>query len=586
MKRFRVMGSLRRVVSHLIPFALTVIFIPSVSSAQQAHVVATLPEKLERFDRQNDATDGETIDELIQQRIDQEWKSYGPQARPEILKTTADYARLGSESHDLLYEASFHLQPHYYNHLATGPDTSRNVERGQSVMYYVGSARTPLALPVVSNLTTALSGNEASYTINLGILPLPYPGHPDSVRYYVVIERAVESNHSDVPPIRFERFHKDFTAKADETVPLRLAGGTLAKGVYIVQLENGQMLDFYDDFARFIEEHIVISSERLRFALGKQTISDISSRLSIPYSVARTCKVTVQLLSVVDTTNAMTIVDTLRQPADYLAELDMSPFADGPYRYRYTARDINTSAIVYDTIAQFHKLTPLIIAQTNHLAPGDTLKVGGKKVDWAARTSELMQELSRERVVNDRINETLKRDEAEKHDLKVIVDANKKRTIADIHGRVGLGMGASAGDNIFIGIESSKPSLAFDISFGLQYASAPYLQGYQAPSIVSQIGSSPRSLGLQLTWIPVKFFDGLIEPLISAAFYGAWTKDAVAVGGVGTASLISPQLGIACEPLGELNGLGFSVAYGPAYGLGQQGQSPVMDFSAKAYIRF
>jgi hypothetical protein len=568
----------------IVLFVTSLLWVPSLT-AQQSHNATALPEKLQQFDQQRDAAAGETIDELIRERIDNEWKAFGPLARPELVKTEANYARLSSTSRDVLYEASFHLQPRYYNHQTTGLDTSRNVERGQSVMYYVGSARTPLALPVVSNLTTALSGDEASYIVNLGILPLPVPGHSDSLRYFVIIERAIESNHTDAPAIRFERFKKEFTAKSDEPVPLRLAGGTLAKGVTIVQLENGQVLDFYDDFARFIEEHIIINSERLHFALGKQTISDISSRLSIPYSVARTCNVNVTLLSVVDTTNGLSIVDTLRQPADYLAELDMRKYADGPYKYRYTAHDVTTGMIVFDTIAEFHKTTPVIIAQTNLLAPNDTLKVGGKKENWQALLAQMHSDLYKEQVANERLNATVDLTKQENVDLKSIVDASKRNTIADIHGRVGIGIGTSAGDNIFFGIESNKPSLAFDVSFGFLYGSAPYLSGYAAPSIVSQIFSSPRSLGLQLTWIPVKFFDGLIEPLVSAAFYGAWTNGPVAVGGVGTASLLSAQLGVACEPLGEVHGLGFSLAIGAASGLGLS-PSSIGDVNFKTYVRF
>ena len=182
---------------------------------------------------------------------------------------------------------------------------------------------------MVSNLSKTLSGDEASYTVNIGILPLPDLASSDSMRYFVIIERVIESNHTD-NSVRLERFHKEFAAKVGEPVFLRLTDERPAKGEYIVQLESGKVLDFYDDFSRFIEEHIILKSDQLSFNLGSQNISDISGRLSIPYSVAKTCEAKVQLLSVVDTAHPLTIVDTLREPADYLAEVDMSKFSTAP----------------------------------------------------------------------------------------------------------------------------------------------------------------------------------------------------------------------------------------------------------------
>ncbi|HWF44020.1 MAG TPA: hypothetical protein VG537_05220 [Candidatus Kapabacteria bacterium] len=454
-------------------------------------------------------------------------------------------------------------------------------------MYYVGSARTPLALPIVSNLSKALAGDEASYTINLGVLPLPCPGHPDSIRYYVVIERAIESNHTD-NVIRFEQFAKEFVTKSDEPVPLRLASEPLAKGVYILRLENGTVIDFYDDFARFLEEHILINSERLKFNLGKETISDISSRLSIPYSVARTCQVKVELLSVVDTAHALPIVDTVRQPADYLAELDMSSFADGPYRYRIVATDLLSDKVLYDSTIGFRKAAPVIVSGSR-IARGDTLEVGGKKKDWASLLAELNEQLTTEKVVNERTKSSLDQSEDEKHRLEQIVDANKRNSIADIHGRVGIGFGTSAGDNFFIGIEASKPALSFDVSFGFLYGSVPYLTGYAKPQNFSQFTSSPKSLGFQLTWVVLKTAGGLIEPLVGVGYYGIWSQPVSGASAspapLSSATLLSAQLGIACEPYGEMNGLGFSLAIGATTGLGLQ-QSMQTDISGKAYIRF
>lgn len=557
---------------------IAALFVSSAFAQRGANnVVASA---ISKIDEQHDAASQESIEMLISERIEKEWKSFGPKSQPELVKTEANYVRVGAASNDVLYEASFHLHPSYYTHNPTSPEITHNVDPGQSVMYFVGSARTPLALPVVSNLSKALSGDEASYTINLGILPLPYPGHPDSMRYYVVIERAIESNHTD-NTVRFERFQKDFTAKADEPVPLRLAEEIPAKGTYILQLENGQVLDFYDDFARFIQEHILINSERLKFALGKQTISDISSRLSIPYSVARTSNVKLQLLSVLDTSQTRTILDTMRQPADYLAELDMSQFADGPYKYRLVAQDISSGKIFFDTVAQFNKMTPVLIGMTNRLSPGDTLYVGGKKEDLRKLLASMNMELERERVINERIGATLKTDEEKRHELEAILNANKNSTIADIHLRAGLGLGTAAGDNVFIGLESNKPSLAMDVSFGFLYAQAPYLDA-KLPTSYTQIASSPNSLGVQLSWIPVKWFDGWLEPLVTGAFYGTWSSE---TSGRTTASLLAIQAGIACEPLGEVHGAGLSLAAGLASGLGIS-QAATADVSFKAYVRF
>jgi hypothetical protein len=542
---------------------------------------AKLPVKEQKIEIAQ-ADENSSIEDLIRNRISKEWDTYGATVTPELVKTEANYARLSVSSRDVLYEASFHLQPHYITRGATGPDSLSKLRTEQPIMYYQGSARTPLALPVVSNLSNALSGDEASYTINVGVLPLPYHGHEaDSMKYYVVIERALESNHTD-NTLRLERFAKEFTARIDEPVFLRLANEPLTKGAYIVRLENGSILDFYDDFSRFIEEHIVLNSVRLKFSLGHQTISDISERLSIPYSVARTSRAKVELLSVVDTAHAMSIVDTVRQPADYLAEVDMSRYADGPYQYRFTAYDIESGKEFFSETHEFRKAAPVMVVGSR-IGHADTLEVGGKKTDYAAMMRQLNEQYQREKVVNERISGSLTLAEREKKTLEEIVNANKKSTIADVHGRVGVGLGVSGGDNFFIGIESNKPALAFDVSFGMLYSSAPYLK-YTAPANFSEIFKSPRSLGFQLTWLPVKFFDGLIEPLVGLGFFGIWSQtDSLA--GTNSASILSAQLGFACEPLGEMRGLGFSLSAGALSGLGVNSASQ-FDWSFKTYVRF
>ena len=524
----------------------------------------------------------ETIEELINTRINQEWEAQGEHFKPEIVRTEADYARLSATSRDPLYESSFHLQPHYYSHSATGPDSSQRALAQEPIMYYIGTARTPLALPMVSNLSKALSGNEASYTINIGVLPLPDPKNIDSMRYYVIIERTIESNHTD-QSLPIERFHKEFKAKTGEPVFLRLADEPLAKGEYILQLESGAVLDFYDDFSRFIEEHIILKSDPLHFNLGHETVSDVSERLSIPYSVAQTCEAKVQLLSVVDTSSARTIVDTVREPADYLAELDMSSFADGPYQYRFTAIDRQTGKTLYTETHSFQKSEPITVNESSRIGVSDTLRVGGKKTDWLALFSDLHNKWDSEQVVNEQMRSTLDLAKNNEHKLELILNANKKNSIADVHGRIGMGAGIAAGENIFIGIESNRPALSFDASFGWMYA-PPYLN-YTPRGNASNIFKSPNSLGFQLQWIPVKL-DKWFEPLIALAYYGTWSNiTAGPNAGTTSAPLIDAQLGIAFEPFGELNGLGFSIAYGAAFDPGISSAS-ASDLSFKAYVRF
>lgn len=81
-----------------------------------------------------------------------------------------------------------------------------------------------------------------------------------------------------------------------------------------------------------------------------------------------------------------------------------------------------------------------------------------------------------------------------------------------------------------------------------------------------------------------QIFNGMIEPLVGFAYYGIWSQPQD-MNGISSATLLSGQIGIACEPLGEVHGLGFSLSYGPAFGLNQKPAS-VQDWSFKAYIRF
>lgn len=567
------MGTLQSAASHdgccrLVLFA---------SSPLAKHAPVPLREKYQNDDRSNDAS----IEDLIKDRIDSEWKTAGPNFIPELMRTEADYARLSVSSHDVLYESSFHLQPHYFSHAAMGPDTSFRGYSKQPIMYYVGSARTPLALPVVSNLSKNLSGDEASYTVNIGILPLPDLNSADSMRYFIILEREIESNHTD-NSVRLERFHKEFAAKIGEPVFLRFADERPEKGAYIVKMENGSVLNFYDDFARFIEEHIILKSEPLRFDLGQETMSNISERLSIPYSVARTCNVKVELLSVVDTAHPLTIIDTVREPADYLAEVDLSKFADGPYQYRLTATDEQTGKVLYSETESFQKSAPVLVMDGSRIGTSDTLVVGGTKIDWAKLLSQTSSQLATERVLNDQDQATISAQESANHELELIVKSDTKSTIADVHFRAGIGVGHAAGDNFFVGIEANRPSLAFDVSFGWLYGGANYLS-YTAPQGFGEFFKSPTSLGFQLTWIPVKFFNGAIEPLLGVANYDEWSVP-VTPGETSSAALLGWQLGVASEPLGEVHGLGLSLSFGSAYALGLSA-TPMTDVSFKAYVR-
>jgi hypothetical protein len=143
-------------------------------------------------------------------------------------------------------------------------------------------------------------------------------------------------------------------------------------------------------------------------------------------------------------------------------------------------------------------------------------------------------------------------------------------------------MGTASGDNVFIGVEATKPSLALDLSFGFLYGSAPYLS-YTKPANFSQFSSSPKSIGFQFTWIPAKLLDNYFEPLVAVSYYGIWSSPGEA--GIHSASLVGLQVGVASEPLGEVHGLGLSLAYGATTGLGLS-QPAFGDLTFKAYIRF
>ncbi len=527
-----------------------------------------------------------SLDDLMQRRLELEKQRYGSQLRPQLLKVEANYIRTSASSADLLFSASFHLEARYHSLTASGPDTAfhKSGESPQPIMYYLGSARTPLALPMVSNLSKALEGDEASYTMHLGILPLPtHNGNvSDSIRYYVVIERAIESNHSE-SEVRLERFAKEFEVKLGEPIPLKLENTPPEKNAYIVRLESGNVLDFYEDFGRFIQEHVLINSERLAFSLGKQQMSVISSRLSIPYSVASNSRIRIELLSVVDPSHPLVLVDSARPPADYLAEQDMRSFSDGPYKYRLIATDIGTGKELFTETREFAKSSPVMMPSGTRLNTGDTLQVGGKHVDYASYIRQLNQKLQEKEVQTTRLDATMGKIADEKKALEDIVNATKRNTIAGLQLRLGIGGGFSGGTRLFLGVEASKPALSLDVSFGFMGSNAPSYLSYEKPANLTALPSSPKSLGFEVAWEPVKWASGLFEPMVSLGYYGIWSTPTDS-SATHAATLLAPRVGFVCEPLGEGHGLAFSFSYGRALSLGLGQSDP--DWALKAYVRF
>lgn len=528
------------------------------------------------------------MDDLMHARLQREHLKWGnKQLVPEILRIEANYIRTDAPTGEIvLHEASFHLEPRYFSIRPEGRESTSS-ETPQAIMYFVGSARTPLALPLVSNLSSVLSGDEASYTVYLGILPLPNPPGvvSDSVRYYCILERAIESNRSEAK-VPFERYAKEFTVKHGEPVQMRLENNPPDRQAYIVKIEdNIETLNFYEDFARHFNEHILLHGERMQFGLGKAELSVISSRLSIPYTVGKTAAVKVELVSVVDEAHPLVLVDSIMKPADYLRAYDMKAHADGTYKYRITAKDLESGAVVFSDTKSFEKKQPLMVGAGIDLASADTLEVGGKKVSAQKKLQELNQALETEKVKSERLDESLQRTTAEKDKLKEIVSASQSNVIAGLRARYGMGLGQSTGINLFIGAESSVPSLTLDLSFGLLYSSTvPYLS-YEEPKNFSQIFSSPKSLGLQFGWAPVSLLDGLINPMVRLGYFGIYSAETPATqGGRHSATLLVPSLGFSSTPGGKGSSVGFDFAAGPAFGLGIAAPA-TFDIQLKFYLR-
>jgi len=532
-----------------------------------------------------------SIDDLMHDRLEQERAKYGaeiqPMLAPEILRLEANYIRTDAPTGEVvLHEASFHLEPRYMSFSPEGRQSTDTFSRvPQSVMYFTGSARTPLALPLVSNLSKVLSGDEASYTVYLGVLPLPkLPNSKnDSIRYYVVIERAIESNKTD-DERKFERYAKEFTTRPGEPIRLSLEN-TPSDNHYIFKIDDNQTLNFYEDFARHFKEDILLNGEKLNFELGKADISPISSKLSVKYTLARTCAVKLDLLSVVDPAHPLTLIDSVMNPADYLAEHDMKQFVNGTYQYRLVAKEIGTDKILFEETKSFEKKSQILVNNAIPLA-SDTLEVGGKKESAQKVLQALAMAKTVAEIKNTQLTATLGKERDENTELKKRLDANQGSIIAGLHIRGGIGFGHSTGTNLMVGIESSVPSLTLDLSFGWLYStSVPYLN-YDAPQNFSQLFSSPKSLGLQLGWSPLSLFGGVVQPVARLGFYGIYSAvTPTSQGGIHSATLLAPAVGIMTTPGGVGTSFGVDLTAGPIFGLGINSPSQ-FDLQVKFYLRF
>jgi hypothetical protein len=475
----------RHVAAYLLVFAAFVINSSSLSAQPQN----TIPEQYSKAD--DPSAYLKSIDDLMYERIEKERARYrDTKLEPEILRVAADYIRTDAPTGEVvLHEASFHLEPRYVAFSPEGQEYKDTKAAPQSVMYYVGSARTPLALPLVSNLSNVLRGDEAAYTVYLGVLPLPSPKHSDTVRYYCIIERAIQSNRSE-STVALERYAKEFSFKIGEPIQLRLDNTPPDRQALIVKIEdNAEPLNFYEDFARHLREHILLASDRLQFDLGKGTISPVSQRLSIPYTVGQMAHVKFDVLSVVDEGHPVTLIDSIMRPADYLAEYDTKHLINGTYRYRMVAKEVGTGRELYSVTKDFEKKQPVMVGNGIDLANADTLVVGGQKFNTKKKLEELNLALAVEKVKSERLETTNSILRGENKTIKEELDAKSGDVIAGIQGRSGIGFGKSTGMNVFLGAESAVPALTFDVSFGLLYSSnVPYLT-YEEPQHSAWLGS-------------------------------------------------------------------------------------------------
>ncbi len=531
-----------------------------------------------------------SIDDLMHERLDREIGKYGNKLSAEQIRLEANYVRTDAPTGEVvLHEASFALQPRYMSFSPEGhrqTDTSA-LNASRPVMYFIGSARTPLSLPVVSPLSRVLSGEEASYTVYIGVLPLPRVASvgsaADSLRFYCIIERAIESNRTD-REVKFERYAKEFAVKIGDPVRLRLENTPPDKKAYIVRLDDNQTLDFYEDFARHFKEDIILNGERLYFSLKKATISPVSTRLSIPYTVAYPAHVKLDLLSVVDPAHPLTLVDSVMPPADYLAEKDMRPYPNGTYRYRLVVNELGSNKVVFEETKDIDKNQALVVGSGMAISGADTLEVGGEKRNAAEIMNALNTALMIEKSKSERLDATLQAARSDNEKLQHIVEAQKESSIAGLRFRAGGGIGTVPGYNLFIGVQSSVPSLSLDLSYGLMY-SVPYL-AYESPSNFSQIFTSPKSLGLTLGWEPFQLVNGVINAVAKFGYYGIYSSVTESTkNGIHSATIIAPSIGISSTPGGVGTDFGIDVTVGPAFGLGVNGGAQ-FNFQSNFYVKF
>src|SRR5579871_4944936 len=136
-------------------------FSPSVLRSQSLHAIT----KIDRPTHSSDpASLLQSIDDLMHERLDRERAKYGKNLVPAFIRLEANYVRTDEPTGEVvLHEASFSLHPRYMAYSPAGRpmvDSVLSDAARRPVMYFIGSARTPLSLPLVSNLSKVLSGEE------------------------------------------------------------------------------------------------------------------------------------------------------------------------------------------------------------------------------------------------------------------------------------------------------------------------------------------------------------------------------------------------------------------------------------------